>query len=659
MPIMIPPVIPDSASVSEKTIFETFKSVPQRNWEVLHGVKILPQNSPANPIEIDFVILMPGFVSVICLQVVRDESYKFENGQWSNSTGTSSTSPLEQAKNNIQDLKEHFKESHFSDDSPLSLGYAIAFPKFPPHLNLMTEGSKEPGDVLNPDSLSTILGEYAVDLTKELWEDWDKLTLEDWEQRHFPWEDGQQALNKLRSDLVSTGGTISTISTIFHDNLETHRSQLLRLTEDQFKVLQRVGCQPPSTTFSKSETVKEEPRCLVDGAAGTGKTILAIEIARQRCEAGKTVGMLCSNPYLSNRFEKWTKTLPSDKGMVAAGTPATLPSWAFRNNHVLKTKHEQRRKDFPDLEGTLKFGYLHTKWKTFIEETIKDLEQGGIFDYLIVDEAQNLCDKVFLELMDALLKGGLTKGHWTMFGDFTYQDIVSPSFTENGKDVLKKFCKGKICWYDDKLEINCRNTHEIATEVTKLVDIKSLAISGVHGPLVQFEYFDSESEGDLENHLDRLVGNLKERHFGSWQIILLSSGDDDDEFDDEREYSGWKLTNIRETEDVFSNDISSIQSEIENSLNSTVNSSRDPLLRYSDIYDFQGLESEVVILVLPVTKKQTVTKAGITLPHEAHLRKVLYTGMSRAKAMLIVVAEKSYNRTIRMRRRVVPISPSR
>ena len=137
---------------------------------------------------------------------------------------------------------------------------------------------------------------------------------------------------------------------------------------------------------------------MIDGAAGTGKTVLAMEIAKRRCEAGERVVLLCSNPYLSLRFEKWAETLLTDNGgKVVVGTPTTLPFKVFRENNTLSNKHRQRLKKWPKIEGTLKFGYLDDEWQPFIDETIKDLEQGGIFNYLIVDEAQNLCDEVVSE----------------------------------------------------------------------------------------------------------------------------------------------------------------------------------------------------------------------------------------------------------------------
>ena len=169
-------------------------------------------------------------------------------------------------------------------------------------------------------------------------------------------------------------------------------------------------------------------------AAGTGKTVLAMDLARRQCEEeGKSVALLCSNPYLSRRFERWAETLSSDKGgRVVAGTPARLPSWGFKHDDALKDRHRERLARSPGLEESLKRGYhLDDKWHSFIDETVADLGAGGIFDYLIVDEAQNLCDEIFLKLMNALLKDGLADGHWTMFGDFTNQRIVASRFTED------------------------------------------------------------------------------------------------------------------------------------------------------------------------------------------------------------------------------------
>ena len=121
-------------------------------------------------------------------------------------------------------------------------------------------------------------------------------------------------------------------------------------------------------------------------------------------------------------------------------------------------------------------------------------------------------------------------------------------------------------------------------------------------------------------------------------MLSSSSGE---EFDTKRTYGGRKLLNIREEalpplkskEGVVIYD----------------STSPDNTLRYSNVYDFQGLESDLAILVLPITEDQVVLAGDITLPREDHLNRVLYTGMSRAKTMLIVVAHESYKDTLELR----------
>ena len=375
---------------------------------------------------------------------------------------------------------------------------------------------------------------------------------------------------------------------IFSSDLDTLREELLNLTNDQLHSL---------------ELVNDNDCCVIDGAAGTGKTVLAMELARQRCEEnGEKVALICSNPYLSSRFERWAKTLSKDKdGSVVAGL----------------------LKDFP-----------------------MDSQKQEKFDYLIVDEAQNLCDEKSRSSMDQILEGGLTNGCWAMFGDFAYQNIINPDLTKDGEEVLKRLQTIYPRMTLGRLKINCRNTYEIAAAVSMLIDIETLPRSGVHGPLIQIEYFDSDSPEHLDNLLNHLVSDLKNRKFYSRQIILLSSNSDDFNTRPPREYGGWKLLNVQETKgekDLDREEVPDVSGD-----------SSPKTLRYSDIYDFQGLESEVVILVLPLTKQQTEVGGGATLPNYEHLRRVLYTGMSRARAILIIAAHKSYEEHLELEPRFEP-----
>ena len=594
-------------------------ALPQaRDWVVFHSEYVKNPKNSVKPREIDFLILIPEYFAVICLEA-KGGFYEISHKMWyllsrKRTSRKRIRSPIEQASSAMYALKNHYATTHFRHNSLLLLGCAVAFtdsefptdttPIYPPCII-------ERSIAWNPYRLAKSL----IDYTNKLSPGRLRLFGNDWKKRR----EALKAMNDLQHELNQTVTIKPRQETIFGSHLQTYREQLYRLTEDQFRSLKRI---------------KLNDRCVIDGAAGTGKTVLAMELGKQRCEEGESVALLCSNLNLIRRFEKWSETLPVDNGgKVVAGTPATLPLEVFRDNNTLLNKHRQRLKRWPALEESLKLGYLDNDWDPFIDEIVEDLEQTGIFDYLIVDEAQNLCDEVFLKLMDALLKGSLSNGRWTMFGDFTNQDIVSSH--PNGTDPLTDF---GLNWSNDVLETNCRNTDEISVEVARLVDIESPPMSGVRGPEARIEYFTSLEE--LERLLDNLVVNFKNKYFSSRQIILLSSGHGE-EFNTKRDYGGWKLLNIRKEklpllksrEDVLVYD----------------DASASNTLRYSNVYDFQGLESDLVILFLPVTKDKVVLAGDITLPREEHLNRVLYTGMSRAKTMLIVVAHESYKETLKMR----------
>ena len=615
MAIMIPDQISNDAPQSEKTIFESLKRAPQaRDWVVFYSEYVDNPDDSTRPREIDFLILTDNF-SVICLEA-KGGSYRVEGKEWYRLPDSGRVgSPTEQARNSMLALKKEFP-TRFSSSSLLSLGCAVAFTdsQFPSDARIPKQALiVESTDARDPNKLGKKLADYADKLPK----DEVKILLRKDPKKRV---EALEAKDALRSELETTVTITTDPTKILRTDLETLRPQLLRLTDDQMLVL---------------DLINNNDRCVIDGAAGTGKTILALELARQRCEEkGETVALLCSNPNLSTRFDGWTKTLSTDNGgKVVARTPATLPSWAFRGDDILEKKHHERITE--GLEESLKQGYrLDNKWPEFIEATVKDLGVGGVFDYLIIDEAQNLCDEIFLKLMNVLLKGGLIKGSWAMFGDFTNQKIVASRLTEenNEKKVLQAFSKD-LHWTKHQLKINCRNTHEIATTIANLVGIDSPPMSGVYGPLVQIKYFSSPK--DLEGMLNELISDWRKNDFRSEQIILLSSDIGSESI---TQYGGWKLLNISKV-------IKKNPESNEGVLNTSVHSLGETL-RYSDIYDFQGLESDLVILIIPQTEDMIPLAGGLTLPREKHLNRVLYTGMSRAKAMLVILADEHWKRTL-------------
>ena len=558
MAIMFPDELPDDAPQSEKIVFERLNSWRTRDWKVYHSVYVNNPNNPTRPREIDFVICILERNAVICVEAKGGRYRTLEGGRrWQSVSGNEvlQPAPPEQARTAMFALKNELigvGAVKRDAESYISFGCAVALPdgNFPqdamlPRQSLLLEQL----DIDDPSRLGDKINQYAYALGGRAPTDEKEIFAARLEFNAVI--DYLENEEEMQSPTI-TSGYLNTVR------------ELLRLT--------------PQQQASQVITASND-RCIIDGAAGTGKTVLAKELARRLCEdEGNAVAFLCSNPvFVKHDLDEWTQTLNTDNGgKVIVGTPDTLP-------------------------------------------------QDGIFDYLVIDEAQNLCADPFFDLFDSLLKGGLVNGRWTMFGDFVNQNIVSPDISNGGgKDALKTKYEN-ISWVNYPLSVNCRNTQDIALETYKLVRIDAPTMPGVRGPAVEYDYFGSQHElGDI---LDRHVNTWRRDGVSSMQIVLLTSANGG-EFDDTRAYGGWKLVNLREP-----------QAE-----------QADDELRYSDIYDFQGLESDVVILVLPVTDDQAVIGGVVTLPSENHMRRMFYIGMSRARTVLVIVADESYREAIELRR---------
>ena len=67
-------------------------------------------------------------------------------------------------------------------------------------------------------------------------------------------------------------------------------------------------------------------------------------------------------------------------------------------------------------------------WSDTLPDLVMDRILDGvidapIFEYLIVDEAQDILSEKYLDILDLLTEGGLAGGHWAFFGDFERQAL--------------------------------------------------------------------------------------------------------------------------------------------------------------------------------------------------------------------------------------------
>ncbi len=220
--------------------------------------------------------------------------------------------------------------------------------------------------------------------------------------------------------------------------------------------------------------LQEQPEAVINGAAGTGKTMIAVEKARRNSIDGEKVLFLCYNRLLCDHLIETHKN-----------NPVKTYKKQFQNvDFMTISKLAQKvTGNFKDFKGLL-------KW---VEDCYGDLEQFG-YKHVIVDEGQDfgLIDSKFgineetakrncsiIDAMKEVVVG--SGGTFYLFYD-KYQMIQGGSEAKYELLECIQDCDCKLT-----LHCNCRNTKEIAkTSVTTLKDKKKKTIQ----PVTACSWFD-------------------------------------------------------------------------------------------------------------------------------------------------------------------------
>ena len=210
----------------------------------------------------------------------------------------------------------------------------------------------------------------------------------------------------------------------------------VKLTGEQYKIL---------------DAVHESPRVICRGGAGTGKTIVAVEVASREARAGRRVFVVCRSKifaqHLRRQFEKCKVRVLS------------------------------------------------------LDDARNEVD---CCDYLVVDEAQDLMTLEHLELFGRLVEGGMENGNWTIMLDPNNQGAIHGSCDPEIVELVRGL--GVLV----KLKRNCRNTEEIVlqTQLMTGADIGEAEIDGRGTPVEIQEY--KSDEDVLAKAADRLKGWMEE-----------------------------------------------------------------------------------------------------------------------------------------------------
>ena len=281
--------------------------------------------------------------------------------------------------------------------------------------------------------------------------------------------------------------------------LRTESDAMFALTKEQYRGLDQLD---------------DNPRCLIQGPAGTGKTLLAIEEVKKSVARGEKVALFCFNANLADWLSSYFETMPEAVRPKYIGTFHKYMTQVARKAGLLPIYPQDSDK-------------IQQYYQSDLPEAaaIALLDGGELYDKIVVDEAQDLIRDSYLEVMSTCLEKGLSRGRWTMFGDFSMQAIYADGMS--GAGMIEKL-EDQTAFIRFKLTINCRNTKPICKEIETVTGFKAPhnLWTKVDGPPVQYITW-STMENQCKK-LQALLKQLADAHISPEQITILSPKRRDD-----------------------------------------------------------------------------------------------------------------------------------
>ncbi len=561
---MIPSVLsPEVKSNAERKVFEWFQSAPDTDdWIVLHSLGIISHKHLIYG-EIDFLVLAPG-LGIFALEV-KGGRIRRENGIWYfkdkyDHEDHRCRGPFDQARDGIfsviESLKARLDTSHLYLKN-IFFGYGVMFPDVEYTSIGIDEVQWQVFDCLNGRKVKEYIRKLAY-ASKILWENiYGTLPLGKIPDK----EDIQYITSLLRGDFEYTLS--------LRTQIKNADDAIIRMTAEQYRCLDQLD---------------DNPRCLIQGLAGSGKTLLALEEVKKSVARGEKVALFCFNANLADWFTHYFKNQPDILRPLFIGTFHSFMRQLSNKNVLIPS--------YPRSPDALTKYYQETL-PQYASLVLKHTESS--FEKIIIDEAQDLISDPYLDVLNACLSKGFRRGHWIMFGDFSMQAIYSNNLPAT-KMLEKLECMTSFIRF--KLTKNCRNTKPIGTEITTLSELKSVDNfwTNIDGPPVQ--YITWASREDQYNKLQALLLELKNAHIAPEQITILSPS--------KREDSVVSMISNYDIPDY--------------SLQHKMN------IMYCSIQGFKGLENSVIILADIENYKS---------------KQLIYVGLSRASSVLYVLESET------------------
>jgi len=430
---MIPASPHRSDSTAERRIFDVLRMTfgGQHNSEFIafHSLN-LTRHARKRFGEIDFLIVGPLGIYVL---EIKGGRVSCSEGVWqyTNKRGDVNTSyegPFKQAESALHGLMNKARER-----LPIALieSFSIGFGVVLPDCRLAAAGAEWDSQMVCDDGAHKDMERWL----KGLFRYW---RAKDARERHASTEYVKLLTQFLRPEFEAI--------VPLHSRTEEASSEIKQLTDSQMRFV---------------DSIELNPRVICSGGAGTGKTFLAVEVARRWTADGEAVALVCSSPWLANYL---------------------------RTRFVI-----------PGLTVCTVSGLKSAARRAGIEK----------FRALIVDEGQDLLSMELLSDLDSFVESGLEGGKWCFFHDVNNQAGLFGEVEPEALEYLNSLNAFKV-----PLRRNCRNTAVILDKIKSVTGADAGVDGAGQGPEV-VEVLATGIDGAaiaLANEIHRIVqeGGLPE-----------------------------------------------------------------------------------------------------------------------------------------------------
>jgi hypothetical protein len=561
---LIPSFIDDQTPPGERDVFNMLAMGPD-DWVALHSLDLTPWNRGLRT-EIDFVVIVPD-TGLLCIEVKSQGTISFENDQWN--PPEIKRSPFKQASDGQHTFYRRLRElaPQFRN---VPVVHCCVFPNarfdLSPNLSVqrweLVDGRTFRGFARGEDFCSDLRAKMRSSVQAD--------------------HNLQALTNPLSTAQIQTivglCFPVQRRRSGLREEIQRRERDIERLLRDQQKPVLQL------TALNK--------RVIINGPAGTGKTLIAMEVAR-RAAADRRVGLVCFNQLIGDWMKQQVEhSTPIFPNLVVGRAIRILADMTGVNIPKEPTQNYWEH-DLPEQ----------------LEERLTDPEFRAVasFDYLVVDEAQDLLARPRLwECLTRFLDGGIATGSFCLFGDFDNQVFGQRAPMEHSLASIQ----ASAAPTNYRLSENCRNYRIIGDSAVRLSGFDRLVYSGYlrsGGGIQNYDISFYEQESEQLDTLAKWLKEFRNQGYKSFEITVLSFRNSDDCAAARLAGAGFNLRPAWKPAGGTA---------------------------YTSVHAFKGLENKVVIIT------------DVVLGAADFHRHLFYTGMTRASESVRVLCENNSQNTL-------------